>query len=149
MLYMDYAWTSDSRECFHQTSHRSRYLNCDAISNLPPDPTPLYRIQFHYHPAKALFNIPASVSVVQTDVALYCTSDSQLLQAVGMWARRDHQHKKPRGADGHMRLNQIPYLWEIKRPQNRLRSAVEWRACLLYTSPSPRDGLLSRMPSSA
>ena len=26
---------------------------------------------------------------------------------------------------------------------------VAWRACLLYTSPSPRDGLLSRMPSSA
>ena len=24
-----------------------------------------------------------------------------------------------------------------------------WEACLLYTSPSPRDGLLSRMPSSA
>ena len=24
-----------------------------------------------------------------------------------------------------------------------------WHACLLYTSPSPRDGLLSRMPSSA
>ena len=24
-----------------------------------------------------------------------------------------------------------------------------WNACLLYTSPSPRDGLLSRMPSSA
>ena len=28
--------------------------------------------------------------------------------------------------------------------------AVEgWSACLLYTSPSPRDRLLSRMPSSA
>ena len=24
-----------------------------------------------------------------------------------------------------------------------------WEVCLLYTSPSPRDGLLSRMPSSA
>ena len=24
-----------------------------------------------------------------------------------------------------------------------------YRGCLLYTSPSPRDGLLSRMPSSA
>src|SRR5665647_3895287 len=24
-----------------------------------------------------------------------------------------------------------------------------WNPCLLYTSPSPRDGLLSRMPSSA
>ena len=26
---------------------------------------------------------------------------------------------------------------------------VEFEDCLLYTSPSPRDGLLSRMPSSA
>ena len=26
---------------------------------------------------------------------------------------------------------------------------VELLVCLLYTSPSPRDGLLSRMPSSA
>ena len=25
----------------------------------------------------------------------------------------------------------------------------EYKVCLLYTSPSPRDGLLSRMPSSA
>src|SRR5665647_3308866 len=28
-------------------------------------------------------------------------------------------------------------------------SAISYIACLLYTSPSPRDGLLSRMPSSA
>ena len=27
--------------------------------------------------------------------------------------------------------------------------AIRGSACLLYTSPSPRDGLLSRMPSSA
>ena len=27
--------------------------------------------------------------------------------------------------------------------------SLEVRTCLLYTSPSPRDGLLSRMPSSA
>ena len=27
--------------------------------------------------------------------------------------------------------------------------AVQYLNCLLYTSPSPRDGLLSRMPSSA
>ena len=27
--------------------------------------------------------------------------------------------------------------------------ATKWYVCLLYTSPSPRDGLLSRMPSSA
>ena len=29
------------------------------------------------------------------------------------------------------------------------RSAIGMKSCLLYTSPSPRDGLLSRMPSSA
>ena len=28
-------------------------------------------------------------------------------------------------------------------------STEESKNCLLYTSPSPRDGLLSRMPSSA
>ena len=27
--------------------------------------------------------------------------------------------------------------------------AIDTETCLLYTSPSPRDGLLSRMPSSA
>ena len=32
---------------------------------------------------------------------------------------------------------------------NENRVVVEGVNCLLYTSPSPRDGLLSRMPSSA
>ena len=30
-----------------------------------------------------------------------------------------------------------------------IEGASQPRGCLLYTSPSPRDGLLSRMPSSA
>ena len=30
-----------------------------------------------------------------------------------------------------------------------VNSSCSARICLLYTSPSPRDGLLSRMPSSA
>ena len=30
-----------------------------------------------------------------------------------------------------------------------VRITLDGKACLLYTSPSPRDGLLSRMPSSA
>ena len=37
-------------------------------------------------------------------------------------------------------------------PAARVLSAlvqVQYRTCLLYTSPSPRDGLLARMPSSA
>ena len=37
-------------------------------------------------------------------------------------------------------------LEEIEKDANDL---VDMYTCLLYTSPSPRDGLLSRMPSSA
>ena len=56
--------------------------------------------------------------------------------------------------DAKMRLRSVP--------QNGLHRVLGWDAsgivedvgreatlCLLYTSPSPRDGLLSRMPSSA
>ena len=41
-------------------------------------------------------------------------------------------------------------LLDISMPGvNGLEAIPRIRACLLYTSPSPRDGLLSRMPSSA
>ena len=45
---------------------------------------------------------------------------------------------------------------KIKLTNKYCQSSVPWEndilgnnTCLLYTSPSPRDGLLSRMPSSA
>ena len=38
---------------------------------------------------------------------------------------------------------------ELEKAHPGLTITVEAMACLLYTSPSPRDGLLSRMPSSA
>ena len=37
---------------------------------------------------------------------------------------------------------------QLSRGLKRKAPAMAW-TCLLYTSPSPRDGLLSRMPSSA
>ena len=43
-------------------------------------------------------------------------------------------------------LRDVTLFYNERYPE--LRSAVR-RSCLLYTSPSPRDGLLSRMPSSA
>ena len=36
-----------------------------------------------------------------------------------------------------------------KIPSLKTSSKTKYKTCLLYTSPSPRDGLLSRMPSSA
>ena len=43
-------------------------------------------------------------------------------------------------------------LWSIpvtRVEMNNKPGEIHFNTCLLYTSPSPRDGLLSRMPSSA
>ena len=59
------------------------------------------------------------------------------------WAERELQELKNKGGaipeqDGEWIAN----MWETSNESL-------YYACLLYTSPSPRDGLLSRMPSSA
>src|SRR5664279_3018821 len=53
-------------------------------------------------------------------------------------------------------LARIPHILRLSRAARRVvRQNISFAlglkvvACLLYTSPSPRDGLLSRMPSSA
>ena len=49
--------------------------------------------------------------------------------------------------DGELLLHSTPnlfYNYQLKRS-----SGYQYSACLLYTSPSPRDATLSRMPSSA
>ena len=38
---------------------------------------------------------------------------------------------------------------DLDRVLETCSERARWQICLLYTSPSPRDGLLSRMPSSA
>ena len=47
---------------------------------------------------------------------------------------------------GHMDC--VMYANEMNK-YNFLDKDMQYSFCLLYTSPSPRDGLLSRMPSSA
>ena len=50
-------------------------------------------------------------------------------------------------ADDFVGISETP-----ERLQKQIEKALEYTrkwSCLLYTSPSPRDGLLSRMPSSA
>ena len=57
---------------------------------------------------------------------------------------------------GGINLDQVLLIGFAKATVQELQNRVikkglltEKQACLLYTSPSPRDGLLSRMPSSA
>ena len=44
---------------------------------------------------------------------------------------------------------EAPRILKINQPEKIGRESTLSKHCLLYTSPSPRDGLLSRMPSSA
>ena len=52
-----------------------------------------------------------------------------------------------------MFMHLIGIAWLVANPNNFYQMAEDSinldEGCLLYTSPSPRDGLLSRMPSSA
>ena len=43
----------------------------------------------------------------------------------------------------------MPTQAEANRQKQKFYAICEFSCCLLYTSPSPRDGLKSRMPSSA
>ena len=46
-------------------------------------------------------------------------------------------------------LTEYDAMQRIIEGLSQARDGARMMACLLYTSPSPRDGLLSRMPSSA
>ena len=49
-----------------------------------------------------------------------------------------------------MSLNKDAKIYEVSASSNKMiLKSTKIGNCLLYTSPSPRDGLLSRMPSSA
>ena len=63
----------------------------------------------------------------------------------GGMSKRMGQDKALIEIDGNTQLNKTYTLLQNHLPEVFVSS----RACLLYTSPSPRDGLLSRTPSSA
>ena len=46
-------------------------------------------------------------------------------------------------------IDRVPKNWTVSKDVELVKLHKNYDGCLLYTSPSPRDGLLSRMPSSA
>ena len=54
--------------------------------------------------------------------------------------------RSPANADEFQKYARLPIVPLVITPENE---GIQDSTCLLYTSPSPRDGLLSRMPSSA
>ena len=92
-------------------------------------------------------------------------NDSEKPSGFDFWMQKN---VKPQRQNGYMIVTIMLPLGDLSSHQmrqladitekyigNTIRTTVEqnfilrWVSCLLYTSPSPRDGLLSRMPSSA
>ena len=73
-----------------------------------------------------------------------------LLQRPG----RELEHLSPETME-QLLFDDIPFLHRAQQEHDRFAELLRENGaevvylCLLYTSPSPRDGLLSRMPSSA
>ena len=64
--------------------------------------------------------------------------------------RQNIERVKPDGARQNDQFDDVdPAFAALNTRNERLMALEPVRHCLLYTSPSPRDGLLSRMPSSA
>src|SRR5680860_445696 len=72
---------------------------------------------------------------------------NELERAVGV--RAVYQALRKHSPGRHTRwLPRRPVRMTSRDFRHRGPARSTWRSCLLYTSPSPRDGLLSRMPSS-
>ena len=80
------------------------------------------------------FNLAALIELGYLSVVAYEASDAEDLTLLGFAVFNDAPPKEPEKAE----------LWFAA-----LRGATPRATCLLYTSPSPRDATLSRMPSSA
>ena len=68
---------------------------------------------------------------------------SELCREHGMSSAAFYQWRTKYGG---MDASMLSEMRDMRAEMKRLKRMY---ACLLYTSPSPRDGLLSRMPSSA
>ena len=79
---------------------------------------------------------------------------SELLPNAMFKVKLDNDHEVIAHTSGKMRKNRIRVLAGDRvtvemTPYDLTKGRITFRSCLLYTSPSPRDGSISRMPSSA
>ena len=82
-----------------------------------------------------MFNTLKTIIAVAVSLSLLASSASA--DAIKKWAT------------GEFSLSTLSEKERIKELKWFQDAAKPFKGCLLYTSPSPRDGLLSRMPSSA
>ena len=65
------------------------------------------------------------------------------------WGKEREVHKGLGGPIIKVKLDDEYFIESLKKPLDKVVKGALAPICLLYTSPSPRDATLSRMPSSA
>ena len=90
----------------------------------------------------AYFGIIERLNQIETNITMM---ESDLDQ------NTEFRIKWPRGDMGSLPADseQFMLIEHLANQLDDLSTHIQTHPCLLYTSPSPRDGLLSRMPSSA
>ena len=77
------------------------------------------------------------------------TSDALMDAAMTLYRASFPSHELRLWADQKAVMSDPAYHFDMCLTDGALAGLILYWDCLLYTSPSPRDGLLSRMPSSA
>jgi hypothetical protein len=123
---MHYEWSDIDRNRFLESTHRSRYLRCDGLINLPFSEAPLYAIQFASAANYPLYaTTPSTLVILETEHKFYLTTSLELETIVGRWSKK----RQPAFQDPHLRLNTMPYLWSATSNANEadLKESLELR----------------------
>ena len=92
----------------------------------------------------------ANMGSVNTETGVYGNGNASRVELVREGNNSFLRTHHPRGG---VNAGQTGAQWKVTFPHSRsdlyVSYRVRFRSCLLYTSPSPRDATLSRMPSSA
>ena len=76
-------------------------------------------------------------------------SEDEIKKAFKTMARKYHPDLHPDDKEAAEKFKEVNEAYEVLSDSEKRARYDQFGHCLLYTSPSPRDGLLSRMPSSA
>ena len=150
-----------------QLNHALREVKDELIRRESPmspitDPDDLYK--YYTLPLTSCLKVKDTLIVTLTVPLVYMPATFDIYEVISFGTPiPSNTPNEPRSQPGHTRLDpaQTPSHLAVSATGDYFvtLSAVEasdcilsqdgWCPCLLYTSPSPRDGLLSRMPSSA
>ena len=130
-------------------------LNSNAEVNVKGFIAPIEYTQYNFHEEwDALANLRVAEPEKRYDASIFhaflpdeavSVGESWRIEDEGALTLLRQLHPDPRLERLEMDAEDSQGLWACLRAYNNELTEI----CLLYTSPSPRDGLLSRMPSSA